>query len=161
MKSIRKISVYDRQVQDRYYITDSGTVYSEAKDRKVMRDGDRRTVTVHLVKEAMSVNKEWFVPFKDWGMFCIILRDGTVLRRLTTSISDDTKTAKVHLLDTTGKEITRIVARLVANTFIESVDGKEVHHIDQDRTNNSVENLEVLTFEEHRGVGSHAVRHQL
>lgn len=39
--------------------------------------------------------------------------------------------------------------RLVAEAFIGSVEGLEVHHKDRDKENNRADNLEVLTKAEH------------
>lgn len=161
MKIIRQISLYDRRVSDKYYVTDSGTFYTLSKDRKVMKDGDRRTVSKHQIKEAISIGRDWYVPFNDWGMYCIILPNGLVLRRLKTYIRPDVNSVIIHVQNTEGKELALYAARIVANTFIEDVKGMEVHHKDADRTNNSVENLEVLSFEDHRGKGQHSKRHQL
>lgn len=161
MKTIRQISIYDRKISDKYYVTDSGTFYTLSKDRKVMRDGDRRTVTKHQIREAISLGRDWYVPFEDWGMYCIVLPSGLVLRRLKTLIRPDTNTVVIHLTSVTNKELTLYAARVVANTYIGSVEDMEVHHVDTDRTNNNVENLEVLSFDEHRGIGQHAIRHQL
>lgn len=161
MKTIRQISIYDRNIGDRYYVTDSGTFYTHVKNNKVMKNLDQRTITKHQIKEAMSLGKDWYVPFEDWGMYCIVLPNGFVLRRLKTTIRKDCNSVLIHMNSVSGKELTLYAARVVANTYIDCVVGKEVHHIDSDRTNNSVENLEVLTFEEHRGKGQHSHRHQL
>lgn len=149
MNSIRRISLYDRSINDRYYITDSGTVYSLCKDRKAMKDGERRTVNRHLIKEAISLALDWFIPFKDWGMYCIVLPDGKVLRRLSTHIKKPCNSITVCIANTAGGEVRAYVARLVANSFLEDVKDKEVHHIDRDRTNNCLANLMVLTREDH------------
>ena len=44
------------------------------------------------------------------------------------------------------------VSRLVAKTFIGDITEKEVHHIDQNRFNNVVSNLQILTKKEHRNI---------
>jgi hypothetical protein len=45
---------------------------------------------------------------------------------------------------------TRRVHRLVAETFIGSIDGLEVHHLDGDLSNPSLENLQIVTRRTHR-----------
>ena len=75
--------------------------------------------------------------------------DGTILQRLKTKVTDNDR-AIVHLV-CVEKQKQLEVSRLVAGVFIGSVDGKEVHHKDQNRLNNHVDNLQILTFEEHRG----------
>lgn len=161
MKIIRQVSLYDRRISDKYYVTDSGTFYVVVKSRKVMKDAERKVVTKHHIKEAIAIGKEWFVPFTEWGMYCIILSNGLVLRRLKTYIRPDCASVIIHMQNVEGKDVALYAARVVANTFIDDVKGMEVHHKDSDRTNNSVENLEVLSFEDHRGKGQHAIRHQL
>lgn len=158
MKSIRKISLYERSIRDTYYVSDSGTIYVARNDRKVMKDDERRTVTKHMIKQAMALNQEWYVPFNDWGMYCLVLKDGTVVRRLSTFIKDNEQVA-VALTDINDVQKKMYVSRIVANTFISDVTNMEVHHKDRDRKNNHVSNLEVLTFEEHRGKDIHELRH--
>jgi hypothetical protein len=50
-----------------------------------------------------------------------------------------------------GKEQRHWVHRLVAAAFLDNdLEGKHVHHIDGDSSNNRLENLEVLTPRQHR-----------
>lgn len=151
---IRKISLYDRTIKDKYYATSTGVIYTSVKSRKVMKDGVQHTITKHLLDLAHSSENDWIVPFQDFGLYCIVLKDGTILRRLKTYIRPECCSVTVPLVDVFDKEIRRYVSRLVANTFISAVDGKEVHHIDRNRSNNNLNNLEVLDFDTHRGVGS-------
>ena len=155
---IRNISTYMRSIKDKYYITCGGVVYTTVYSKKVMFNGEQRTITRHMLDTAKSNDEPFSVPFKDWGLKCIVLKDGTVLRVLKTQIRE---CGSVHLgiFDIHNVEKRFYVSRLVANTFICDVTGKEVHHKDNDRTNNCVSNLEVLTFEEHRGVGHHKKNH--
>ncbi|MDY3368390.1 HNH endonuclease [Zhenhengia yiwuensis] len=54
-----------------------------------------------------------------------------------------------YTLSKDGKLFTRFAHRLVAEAFIENVDGKpEVNHIDCNRANNKLENLEWVTHAE-------------
>ena len=49
-----------------------------------------------------------------------------------------------------GKTISKTVHRLVATHFIPNPDNKpEVHHIDEDKNNNRVDNLRWVTYKEH------------
>lgn len=160
MKEIRQICVYDRKIKDKYYVTDSGVVYVQVYNKRVMRQDNRRTVTKHILREAMASSQKWIVPFSDWGNYCIVLQSGVVLRRLSTRIREKCNSVDVMLITVHDVETRRYLSRVVANTFIDSVDGKEVHHIDGDRTNNHISNLQVLTFEEHRGCGNHRKNHK-
>lgn len=55
------------------------------------------------------------------------------------------------LVDSEGKTKTKYIHRLLAESFILNgpLNGSEVHHKDHNKTNNSIENLEVLTSLEH------------
>lgn len=53
----------------------------------------------------------------------------------------------VHL-HSNGKGCTKKIHRLVAETFMEKKEGCEVNHIDCDKTNNFVSNLEWITHQE-------------
>ena len=53
------------------------------------------------------------------------------------------------------------IHRLLAGCFIGEVKDMEVHHIDQNRKNNTISNLEILSFEKHRGKGSHNKNHNM
>ena len=154
MKQIRKISIALPHIKDKYYVTDTGSIYVANSSSKVMKDGERKTVTKHFIKEAQASYNQWQLPFKEWGNYCVVLGDGTVLRRLTSTVRKDTGQVNISLISTLDKESKMYVSRVVAAVFLESVDGKEVHHKDRNRKNNDITNLEVLSFEEHRGCGS-------
>ena len=56
---------------------------------------------------------------------------------------------RVYMRNEDNKRIDKYVHRLVAETFIENPQSKRVvHHIDTDRTNNAVTNLEWVTHKE-------------
>lgn len=50
-----------------------------------------------------------------------------------------------HLIDENGRRHSRYISRLVAEAFIGDVDGFEVDHLDDNNTNNHVNNLEIVT----------------
>ncbi len=54
----------------------------------------------------------------------------------------------VARLSSNGKSIRRIVSRLVAEAFIGPINNLEVDHIDNDPTNNRVDNLRIVTRSE-------------
>lgn len=155
---IRQICIYDRNLKDRYYATSTGLCYTLCKDNLVMIDGERRRVTKHQIREAMSSCEDFTVPFKDWGLKVIILRSGLVLRLLKTFIKP-CGSVTVCMFDVNNNEKRLYVSRVIANTFIASVENMEVHHINRDRKDNRCSNLEVMSFEDHRGAGNHAKNH--
>lgn len=63
------------------------------------------------------------------------------------SATDNGHGYKIVALGTkNGKKQNRYVHRLVADAFLGGIpEGKEINHIDRDRSNNSLENLEVIS----------------
>lgn len=154
MKQIRRISIYVTNIKDKYYVTDTGTFYVAITSSKVMKDGHRRAVSKNCIKQVMGSDKAWGIAFKDWGSYCLILKDGSILRRMSTYICKETGAIIAALITTLDKEVRVYASRIIAAVYLENVEGKEVHHVDRNRQNNSIANLEVLSFEEHRGIGS-------
>ena len=100
------------------------------------------------------------IRFKDTNYF--LLYDGTILKRLKTIVSErDEVSVSIITVDRNNKTGCYFsVPRLVAKTFIGDIEGKEIHHIDRNRRNNKVENLKILTSEEHRGKGKFKLNHK-
>lgn len=155
---IRQICIYDRNLKDRYYATSTGLCYTLCKDGRVVINGERRNVTKHQIREAISSSEGFTVPFKDWGLKVVILRSGLVLRILKTFIRP-CGSVTVCMFDVNNKEKRPYVSRIIANTFIAPVENMEVHHINRDRRDNRCSNLEVMSFEDHRGAGNFANNH--
>lgn len=68
-----------------------------------------------------------------------------------------------YLTDVHGTTRSFLYHRIIAATWIGDVTGKEVHHIDHDRWNYSIHNLEILDIHEHgvihnRGVNNNTAR---
>lgn len=155
MFDIRKISDVFREVHSRYYVDTNGSVYTSLSPKT-----SRITVKGKLVSiggfrsenlRRLDKNANMIVRFEDTEYF--LLYDGTILKRLKTILSKG-KIPSVSIMRVYGGNNTGnhyIIARLVAGVFIGDVSGKEVHHIDQNPLNNKVENLQILTLEEHRG----------
>lgn len=155
---IRQVCIYNRNLKERYYVSNTGLCYTKCKDGRAMIDGVRRTITKHLIRQAMNGSDDFLIPFDDWGLKVILLHDGTILRLLKTFVRE-CNTVIVSMFDVDNVEKKLYVSRLIANAFVADVENKEVHHIDQDRTNNKSSNLAVLSFEDHRGVGNHNINH--
>ena len=89
----------------------------------------------------------------------VVLSNGTVQNMVTGKILRGGKDAygyiQVCLVDAQGKRRVFKMHRLVAEAFIDNPDGKEhVNHVDEDRTNNDVPNLEWATAKENINHGS-------
>lgn len=164
---IRKISDYLRNVHSRYYVDTNGIVYTSISQntRYICSEGEKFNIRPLRQKYLCQLNKTN-------KMLCRIeeitnkpyffLYDGTILQRLQTTIRDANEVSVcVITIDGNphGNHIS--VARIVAACFIGEIFNKEVHHKDQNRMNNRVDNLSVMTFEEHRGKGNFNNNHNL
>ncbi len=157
MREIRQIKTAKRNISNKYYISDNGSVYMRNKFNRVMVDGKRYTISKHMIKEAMAIKDEWYVPIKELGMKVIILSDGTILRRMKTNSIKYKYSSKIisvntSLITTSGRQFKEYIHRLVAEVFICDINDKEIHHINQDPTDNRVENLAVLTVSQHKDI---------
>lgn len=159
---IRQLCIYFKDIHSRYYIDTNGSVYTSLAPsvKKVMIDGKRITVTAFINNTLPFLNRTdkqiERMPFsKDY----FLLYDGTILQRLKTRVKENGEIV-VSLVCTNERKCLS-VPRLVAGTFVQSVDGMEVHHIDRNRANNRADNLAVMSFEEHRGKGNYKPNHNL
>lgn len=85
--------------------------------------------------------------------------DGTIYSTLSSKIikvrEDRTGYLKVGIRDTTGKQITKQVQRFIASAWIPNPDNKpQVHHKDENKHNNSVDNLAWVTSKENNNLGT-------
>lgn len=154
MYDIRRISDYFKEVHSRYYVDVNGCVYTSLSEgtNRIMINGKR--INISSFRKAtlplMNTSTKALVPIPNTqGYF--LLYNGKILQRLKTMINSDTNEVNVSIIRVWGGTATGnyyLVSRLVAGCFIGEVANMEVHHIDQDRTNNKVENLEILSTEE-------------
>ena len=89
--------------------------------------------------------------------------DGTIYstksNRILTPSRGDRGYMQVMPMDENHKQRSKRVHRLVALTWIPNPDGKpEVHHKDEDKLNNSVDNLAWVTHEYNTNAGTHNQR---
>ena len=151
---IRQLCIAFPEIHSRYYADTNGVVYTSiaAETQKIMIDGKRISTRTFKNNNLCKLNRTdkqiMKLPYAD-NYF--MLYDGTILQRLKTNIRD-TNQVTVNLVCLTSRK-QFYVSRLIAGLFVSPVDGKEVHHLDQDRINNKASNLEVLDFDEHRGKG--------
>lgn len=95
--------------------------------------------------------EEIWKPIKGYENLYLISNYGSVLGIKRNNILKPGKHEKGYLmvvLTKNGISKTYKVHRLVANTFLGEPNGMEVNHIDGDKTNNSVWNLEYCTHSE-------------
>ena len=162
---IRNLSNSFKEIHSRYYIDTNGVIYTSMSrgTTKIMIDGEIIRVTSlrrKLLEELNNTNNQIIrLPnTKDY----FLMNDGTILQRLKTHVNDK-KEVTVSLIRTHGgnsRGNRYNVARLLAGTFIGDITDKEVHHIDNNRLNNSLDNLKIMTRDEHRGVGNFKLNHK-
>lgn len=165
MYDIRKISDCFKEVHSRYYVDVNGCVYTSLSEgtTRIMVDGKRINISSFRKSTLplMNTSTKALIPIPNaQGYF--LMYNGKILQRLKTMIKTDTNEVNVSIIRAWGGNKTGnyyLVSRLVAGCFIGDVTNKEVHHIDQDRTNNKACNLQILSKEEHRGIGNHKERH--
>ena len=85
--------------------------------------------------------------------------DGTIYSTLSSKIirvrEDRTGYLKVGIRDAMGKQITKQVQRFIASTWIPNLDNKpQVHHKDENKHNNAVDNLAWVTAKENNNLGT-------
>ena len=165
---IRNICQYFREVHSRYFIDTNGVVYTSLS---------KNTTRIRISNDVINIKsfkKENINYFNNTNKLLIyiqnnenkyfLMNDGTILHRLSTRI-DEIGCVDVSLIrvDGTGNPLGNRykLHRLMAGCFLGDIKGKEVHHKDGNRSNNKLSNLEILTFEEHRGKGNYLKNHTL
>ena len=154
MREIRQISAYVPSIKDKYYVTDNGVVYVRNDfSRRIYVDGKTHNIKPWS-KNALAKMAETYAAYTavpDFGGQYILLRDGTLLKRLRTSLfhGGGKPRPTVGLYTTDDKRCVRQVGYFVARCFIDSTEGKEVHHVNNDPMDNRVANLRVVSREEH------------
>lgn len=165
MFDIRKISTGFREVHSRYYVDTNGTIYTSLSPStsRVTINGEGVAISGFRNENLrrLDKNSQMMVRFEKSEYF--LLYDGTILKRMKTHINRHGEVVVTIMRVRNGHKHgnSYTVARLVAGVFIKDVTGLEVHHIDQNRKNNNVDNLEVLSFEEHRGKKTFKQKHSL
>ena len=165
MFDIRQICSAFKEVHSRYYVDTTGTVYTSLSPStsRVTINGERVIITSFRNENLrrLDKNSQMMARFRESEYF--LLYDGTILKRMKTQVNPRGEIVisimRVRNGNKRGNSYT--VARLVAGVFIKDVTGLEVHHIDQNRKNNNVDNLEVLSFEEHRSKETFKQKHSL
>lgn len=159
---IRKLCNSFKEIHSRYYIDTNGCVYTSLAPNtpKILVDGKRYSLISFKKNNIGKLNKtdKQIMELPMSGNY-FLLYDGTILQRLKTAINEH-EVVVVNLVCLNERKQFK-VARLVAGTFIGDVNNMEIHHKDRNRLNNKVENLEILSFDEHRGKGNFKTIHNL
>lgn len=160
MFDIRKISESVKEIHSRYYIDTCGNVYTSLSinTTRITVNGKRyniggwKNANLPLMN---STNKSIIrvEPITEKGYF--MLNNGLILQRLKTQVEIPGNSVFVSIL-AINSDVARhyYVSRLMAAVFLGDITNKEVHHIDCNRLNNKVENLQILTSEEHHKIHS-------
>lgn len=161
---IKKINDNFPNIHSRYYIDSNSVVYTSISrnNTRITVNGERRNINKFRKENLPKMNNtnKLIIEIPNSEHKYYMLNDGTILQRLNT-LKRDNDTIYVHLISFDGNQNGKlfILSRLVAGSFLGSVEGKEVHHLDGDRTNNKISNLKILTFEEHRSKGKFKENH--
>ena len=164
---IRRISDYLRNVHSRYYVDTNGVIYTSLSQntRYICYNGKKINIRPLKQKYLNKLNKTNQMLCKieeiDEKSY-FFLYDGTILQRLQTSLHEFDE-VYVCLITVNGNEHGNhiSVARIVAACFIGDIFEKEVHHKNQNRLDNRVNNLSIMSFNEHRGKGNFNNNHNL
>lgn len=165
---IRKICQYFREVHSRYYIDTNGAVYTSISKNTTRIRIEGEVINIKFFKKenmgCFNNTNKLLISIPDTNNKYFLMNDGTILHRLSTRI-DEIGCVDVSLIrvDGTGNPLGNRykLHRLMAGCFLGDIKDKEVHHKDGNRTNNKLSNLEILTFEEHRGKGNYLKNHIL
>lgn len=161
---IRKISDYFKEIHSRYYIDTNGCVYTSISENvnRILVKG--KWINTNLFKKnnlsKLNYTNKLIINIPNTDGKYFLKNDGKILHRLSTRIKDD-GSVDVCLIKINGrKQGDRYrLARLLAGCFLGNIENMEVHHKDGNRKNNNLDNLEILTFEEHRGKENHRNNH--
>ena len=161
---IRRLSDNFPRVHSRYYVDTNGVVYTSiAKDtNKITVEGRRMSVNRFRKSNEESLNRttKMMVAIPETNNKYYLLYDGTILQRLWTKVKENNEVTVCLICIDGNKSGNHIsVSRLVASAFLGNVEGMEVHHIDRNRSNNKVDNLKILSMNEHRGKGNFRKNH--
>ena len=158
---LREINDFKKEVSKGIFIDDKGNIYKEIKYSKNVRayrfgmKGKCIFITKE-VKEAfnkITFNQEMIsIPNYD---FIFVTRDKRVLRREDKHIHS----LGYDILNNNHKKY--YIHRLVYEAFIGEIPkGYEVHHRDENKSNNNLSNLYLLSSEEHRKEHKHTFKYK-
>lgn len=151
---IRNISNYIPNVHSRYFIDTNGIIYTSisARTSRITINGTLYNINGFKKSNLSLLSRSNPIISLPKANNYFLLYDGTILKRMKTRINKNNEVdVSLTWLDDSHKNNSRIVVhRIMGKVFLGLKEAEEVHHIDRDRTNNKLENLKILTFEEHR-----------
>lgn len=164
---IRKISLYFNEVHSRYFIDTNCCVYTSlgSNAERVMVDGKYIRVVKfrnRMLSEMNNSNK-LVVPIPETKNKYFMMNDGTILRRLSTRMEDNgaIDVSLIRVFGGSDRGNRYLLHRLMAGCFIGNIGNMEIHHIDGNRKNNRLNNLKIMTLEDHRGKGNYIKNHKI
>ena len=162
---IRNISLYVPIIHSRYYIDTNACVYTSISgdNSRILVNGVRYNISgfkksnIHFLNR----NDNMLIPFPQATNY-FLMYDGSFLKRLSTRINNKNE-VDVCLTTINGRDKGDRFSlhRLMGYVFLGLKQEEEIHHIDQNRVNNKLDNLRVMSKEEHRGQGNYLNNHKL
>ena len=157
---LREVNSFNKDISNGIYIDDKGNVYKEIKYSKSNRTyrfemkGKCIFITKEVKEAFNKIRGEELFPIPNYD-FIFITQDKKVLKK------------ERNHLDTLGynrlynNHISYYVHRLVFEAFIGEIPkGYEVHHRDENKSNNNLSNLYLLSSEEHRKEHKHTFKYK-
>lgn len=161
---IRNISVYVPTIHSRYYIDTNACVYTSigGDNNRILVNGIRYNINGFKKSNLHFLNRSdnMIIPFPQAPNY-FLMYDGSFLKRLSTRITDKNE-VDVCLMTLYGRNKGErfSIHRLMGYVFLNLKEEEEIHHIDENRTNNKLINLKVMTTYEHRGKGNFTKNHK-
>lgn len=164
--TFRNISIYIQRIKSKYYVSSNGDFFTEKSDSlyRFYVDGKRISCKNRILQmlNEMRENNEKF-RYLDWidntsqshqDNPHYLLSDGKIIRRMSQQIDSRTNRYFVYLNNVLDERERLCSHRIVAQCFLGNVEWKDVRHKDGNPLNNNINNLLILTPEEHRKLHS-------
>ena len=157
---LREINDFKKEISKGIFIDDKGNVYKEIKYSKSNRTyrfemkGKCIFITKEVKEAFNKIRDEELFPISNYD-FIFVTRDKRVLRR------EDKHVNSLGYGTLSSNYKSYYIHRLVYEAFIGEIPkGYEVHHRDENKLNNSIKNLYLLTTEEHRKTHKHTFKYK-
>lgn len=151
---IRRICNYFPEIHSRYYADTNGSIYTSLSKNvhRILVNGEMIYIRSFSKQNICKLNRtdKQIIEIPTAKNY-YIMYDGTILQRLKTTIKEN-DVVGINLVCIDCRKHFKL-SRLIAGCFIGNVENMEVHHKDRNRLNNKADNLEIMSFYEHRGKG--------